>query len=101
MGSATSATGETFGDVRYEAEIRRTEHGVAHVKAADLGGLGFGQGYACAADHLPTICDQVTKASAQRSAYLGTGVPKAMALMMLALCAASTPSMSKVGSASA
>ena len=74
MGSATSVTGETFGDVRYEAEIRRTEHGVAHIKAADLGGLGFGQGYACAADHLPTICDQVTKASAQRSAYLGTGV---------------------------
>ena len=30
-----------------------------------------------------------------------TGIPKAIALMMVALCAASTPSMSKVGSASA
>ncbi|MCB1710654.1 MAG: penicillin acylase family protein, partial [Halioglobus sp.] len=30
----------------YSAEIRRTEYGIPHIKAADWGGLGYGYGYA-------------------------------------------------------
>ena len=61
------------GDHRYEAEIRRTTHGVAHVRAADLGSLAFGQGYACAHDHLPTIADQIVKVRSERARYFGRG----------------------------
>ncbi len=61
------------GDDRYEAEIRRTTHGVAHVRAAGWGGLGFGQGFACARDHLPTIADQVVKVRGERSRFHGPG----------------------------
>jgi len=46
------------GDSAYEADIRWTTHGVAHITARTWGDLGFGQGYACARDHLPTIADQ-------------------------------------------
>ncbi|CAN5493656.1 N-acyl homoserine lactone acylase QqaR [soil metagenome] len=62
------------GDQRYEADIRWTTHGVAHIRAADWGGLGFGQGWACARDHLPTIADQVVKVRGERARFHGAGV---------------------------
>lgn len=65
--------GATTGDARYEADIRWTEHGVPHIRANDLGSVGFGQGYACAGDHLPTIADQVLKVRSERSASFGAG----------------------------
>ncbi|HEY4376065.1 MAG TPA: penicillin acylase family protein, partial [Acidimicrobiales bacterium] len=61
------------GDGKYEAEIRWTTHGVAHIRAADWGGLGFGQGFAAAGDHLPTIADQVVKVRSERSRFYGPG----------------------------
>lgn len=61
------------GDSTYEADIRWTTHGVAHIRAATWGDLGFGQGYACARDHLPTIADQFTKVRGERSLHHGAG----------------------------
>jgi acyl-homoserine-lactone acylase len=66
-------SGATTGDGRYEAEVRFTTHGVAHVRAADWGGLGFGQGWACTRDHLPTIADQILKVRGERARYHGAG----------------------------
>lgn len=65
------------GDQRYEAEIRRTTHGVAHIRGASLPDVIFGQGYACAADHLPTIADQILKTRSERARFLGRGVDDA------------------------
>ena len=61
------------GDVRYEADIRWTTHGVAHIRAADWGSLGFGQGWACARDHLPTLADQIVKVRSERALFHGPG----------------------------
>lgn len=61
------------GTAQYEAEIRWTTHGVAHIRASDWGSLGFGQGYACARDHLPTIADQIVKVRSERAAFHGAG----------------------------
>ena len=61
------------GQGRYEADIRWTTHGVAHVRAADWGGLGFGQAWACARDHLPTMADQITKVRGERARFHGRG----------------------------
>ena len=58
---------------RYEAEVRRTTHGVAHVRAGSWGSLGFGQGYAAAVDHGPTIIDGVVKVRGRRAATFGPG----------------------------
>ncbi|MEO6987483.1 MAG: penicillin acylase family protein [Aquihabitans sp.] len=60
-------------DARYAADIRWTTHGVAHIRADDWGGLGYGQGYACARDHLPTIADQIVKVRSERAAFHGPG----------------------------
>ena len=64
---------QTTGEGRFEAEIRLTTHGVAHVRAGDWGGLGFGQGWACARDHLPAIADQILKVRGERARFWGAG----------------------------
>jgi acyl-homoserine-lactone acylase len=58
---------------RYEARIRRTSFGIPHIQARDFGGLGFGEGYAQAEDHLCTVADQVIRARGLRSRYFGEG----------------------------
>jgi acyl-homoserine-lactone acylase len=58
---------------RYSAEIRRTSHGIPHIKAKDMGGLGFGEGYAFAQDHLCSLADQVVKVRGERARYFGPG----------------------------
>ncbi len=62
------------GDHHHHADVRWTTHGVAHVRAADWGSLGFGQGWACARDHLPTLCDQIVKVRSERARFHGRGV---------------------------
>lgn len=57
----------------HEAEIRFTTHGVAHVRAETWGGLGYGQGWGCGRDHLPTIADQIVKVRGERAMHHGPG----------------------------
>ena len=66
------APGTTGGD-GYEAQIRRTSYGIAHITAADIGSLGFGEGYAQAEDHLCSVADQVVKARGERAKFFGAG----------------------------
>lgn len=61
------------GNHRYEADIRWTTHGVAHIRASDWGSLGYGQGWACARDHLPTLADQLVKVRSERARWYGAG----------------------------
>ncbi len=63
----------TLSKPRYEAEIRRTSHGIPHITAKDYGSLGFGEGYAFAQDHLCSLADQVVKARGERAKYFGAG----------------------------
>ncbi len=58
---------------RYEAEIRRTSHGIAHITAKNYGSLGFGDGYALAQDHLCTLADQIVKVRGERARFFGAG----------------------------
>jgi acyl-homoserine-lactone acylase len=57
----------------YDADIRWTRHGVAHITAGDWGSLGFGQGYACARDRLPTLADHLLKVRGERARFFGAG----------------------------
>ena len=70
---ADGRTTSDLGDARYSAELRTTSSGVVHVRADDWGGLGYGQGWACARDHLPVIADQVLKVRGERAAFHGAG----------------------------
>ncbi len=55
----------------YRAEIARTAHGIAHIRAADWGGLGFGEAYAYLEDNLCLIADKVVTVSGERSRWFG------------------------------
>jgi acyl-homoserine-lactone acylase len=59
--------------IKYNAQIKRTSYGVAHITARSFADLGFGEGYAQAEDHLCSIADQVIKARGERSRYFGPG----------------------------
>ena len=66
--SAPAAEGAKF-----EAEIRRTAFGVPHIKAANMGGIGYGYGYASAQDNVCEIADRLLTVSGERAKYLGPG----------------------------
>lgn len=55
----------------YDVEIRRTALGIAHVRAADYGSLGYGYGYAQAQDALCTMADGFLTWRGERSAAFG------------------------------
>ena len=69
LGSCLS--GSPIAEPRYEATIRRTSYGVAHIAANDLGSAGFGQGYAFAEDHACILADQIVKVRSERSRFFG------------------------------
>lgn len=54
-----------------EANIRRTDYGVPHIKAQNLESLSFGTGYAFAQDNVCMALDIVTRYNSRRSQYLG------------------------------
>jgi acyl-homoserine-lactone acylase len=58
---------------KFEAEIRRTAFGVPHIKADDMGGIGYGYGYASAQDNVCEIADRLLTVSGERAKYLGPG----------------------------
>ena len=55
----------------YRAEIRRTQGGIPHITASDLGSLGFGTLYAMAEDDPCILAEQYLTFGARRSATLG------------------------------
>ncbi len=52
-------------------EIRRTAHGVPHVRAPDFYGLGLGYGYAVAQDNICKLADFYATVRGVRSQYFG------------------------------
>ncbi|RZL98891.1 MAG: penicillin acylase family protein [Variovorax sp.] len=70
-GTVGSGNGGGVATSRYSAEIRRTEMGVPHVKAATWSGAGYGYGYAQAQDNLCTMADSFLTYRGERSRYFG------------------------------
>jgi acyl-homoserine-lactone acylase len=62
---------ESGAQTAWHAEIRRTQDGIPHIRAADWGSLGFGFGYAQAQDNLCTLADGFVTYRGERSAYFG------------------------------
>ncbi len=70
--SAESAP-TTGAATKFSAEIRRTAFGVPHIKAANMGGIGYGYGYASAQDNVCEIADRLLTVAGERAKYLGPG----------------------------
>lgn len=58
---------------RYHATIRRTEYGIPHILADDLGSAAFGQGYVFAQNDACILADQIVKVRSERARYFGSG----------------------------
>ncbi|MEU6487442.1 penicillin acylase family protein [Streptomyces sp. NPDC046887] len=58
-------------DGRLSATIRYTEHGIPHILARDYAQLGFGTGWAQAADQVCLLADGFTTVRGERSRYFG------------------------------
>ncbi|TVQ95306.1 MAG: acylase [Deltaproteobacteria bacterium] len=57
----------------WQVTVVRDGDGIPHIRASDIGSLGFGQGYAFAQDHLCTLADQVLKVRSERARFHGPG----------------------------
>ena len=68
-----STTRMADSDAKYEASIRRTSYGVAHIQADNFGSLGYGEGYAAAEDHVCNIAYGLLEAAGEKSRYFGPG----------------------------
>ncbi|WLI88772.1 penicillin acylase family protein [Massilia sp. R2A-15] len=55
----------------FKAELARTTHGVAHVRADDFRGLGYGLAYAYAQDNVCMFADSLLTARGERSRFFG------------------------------
>ena len=64
---------ETPGEpsLTYSAEIRRTEYGIPHIKAADWGSLGYGYGYAYSQDNYCVTMREIVLAGGRSAELMG------------------------------
>jgi acyl-homoserine-lactone acylase len=56
---------------KFSAELVRTAHGVAHVRASDFHGIGYGLAYAYAQDNVCMFADSLLTARGERSLFFG------------------------------
>ena len=52
LASCTAENDSATSQSQYQAEVIRTEYGIAHITADSYGGLGYGEAYAAAEDHV-------------------------------------------------
>ena len=55
----------------YDVRIRTTEYGIPHIEARDYGSLGYGYGYAAAAETICVLAETYVTVRAQRSRWFG------------------------------
>lgn len=67
----TGNSGQPGNPLGNEVQIRRTAHGVPHIKADDFYGLGLGYGYAVAQDNICRLADFYLTVRGERARYFG------------------------------
>ena len=64
---------------QYQAEVIRTEYGVAHISADSYGGLGYGEAYAAAEDHVCNMALALAQSRGESALALGMDATSASA----------------------
>ncbi|WP_260610630.1 penicillin acylase family protein [Streptomyces sp. WAC06614] len=67
----SGGSGERASDGRLSAVVRYTEYGIPHILAGDYAGLGFGTGWAQAADQVCVLADGFATVRGERSRWFG------------------------------
>ncbi len=71
--TATDAIPTAPSALSYQAEIRRTEYGIPHIRADDWGSLGYGYGYAYAQDNFCVAMRAIVSANSRTAEFFGAG----------------------------
>ncbi len=79
IGGSSSDNDDAPAQTSYKATIERTTFGIPHITADDMGGAGYGHGYAIAEDNLCVLADAFVTFNGERSRYFG---PDAQAATM-------------------
>ena len=58
----------------YKVTVKRTAHGIAHIRANDFASMGYGYAYALAQDNICVIADSYVTVRGERSRYFGADV---------------------------
>lgn len=56
---------------QFSAELARTSHGIAHIRARDFRGIGYGLAYAYAQDNVCMFADTILTVRGERSRFFG------------------------------
>ncbi|RSZ55078.1 hypothetical protein HF313_31715 [Massilia atriviolacea] len=59
----------------FHAELARTSHGIAHIRANDFRGIGYGLAYAYAQDNVCMFADTILTVRGERSRFFGADKP--------------------------
>ena len=76
---------------QYQAEVIRTEYGVAHITADSYGGLGYGEAYAAAEDHVCNMALALAQSRGESALALGMGATSANAARDIVVKALNIP----------
>ncbi|MEH6490655.1 penicillin acylase family protein [Halopseudomonas sp.] len=71
IGGGGGSDDDTPAQTSYKATIERTTFGIPHITADDMGGAGYGHGYAIAEDNLCVLADAFVTFNGERSRYFG------------------------------
>ncbi|MEV6609503.1 penicillin acylase family protein [Kutzneria sp. NPDC051319] len=71
LAAPAAAVGTGQAATIYSASVRRTEHGIPHILARDIGSAGYGYGYAFAQDNLCALEEIMMTANGDRSRWFG------------------------------
>jgi acyl-homoserine-lactone acylase len=82
--SACATTPPVTQTSRYDVRVTRTDFGVPHVEASDLGSLGYGIGYAYAQDNFCLLAEKINQLNGERSRHFGPETPVDVAINLTA-----------------
>ena len=76
---------------QYQAEVIRTEYGIAHITADSYGGLGYGEAYAAAEDHVCNMALALAQSRGESALALGMDATSANAARDIVVKALNIP----------
>ena len=79
LASCTAESENSAVRAQYQAEVIRTEYGVAHISADSYGGLGYGEAYAAAEDHVCNMALALAQSRGESALALGMDATSASA----------------------
>ena len=91
LASCAAESDNATSQSQYQAEVIRTEYGVAHITADSYGGLGYGEAYAAAEDHVCNMALALAQSRGESALALGMGATSANAARDIVVKALNIP----------